>query len=51
MSFKLCYYTNIKENDKVTPIYECYMLEKNKNGIGRLQLFFDASTGEALELW
>ena len=50
MSFKLCYYTNIKENDKVTPIYECYMLEKNKNGISRLQLFFDASTGEALEL-
>ena len=44
----LLYY--IKENDKVTPIYECYMLEKNKNGIGRLQLFFDASTGEALEL-
>lgn len=48
MSFKLCYYTNVQKNDNVIPIYECYMFEKNKNGIDRLQLLFDASTGEEL---
>ena len=37
------------QDDKIyAPSYNGF--EKNKNGIGRLQLFFDASTGEALEL-
>lgn len=48
LSFKLCYFTNIENKDEVIPIYECYMLEKSKIGISRLQLLFNANTGKEL---
>lgn len=48
-SFNLCYMSDLINQNKVTPIYQCHMIEENEEGTRVEQLLFDAETGEELE--
>lgn len=48
-SFNLCYMSDLFNDNKVTPIYQCHMLEESDEGTRVEQLLINAETGEEVQ--
>ena len=47
--FNLCYMSDLFNDNKVTPIYQCHILEESDEGTRVEQLLINAETGEEVQ--